>query len=354
MNDKKSRKRLFIIAIRQFSIVTYNVYRLLDKWNLDMNKILIGIIVVLLAGGGLYAYLQSNREFYKAPEEIQEDVHGGEEMMPVEGDGGIGDGGESLKDLLAAQGETQEVIGQSVEGRDIVAYHYGTGDREVLFVGGIHGGYSWNTALLAQQAIGYFSGNVEDSVPENVKVTIIPLVNPDGLRKVVDIDANESFKPSDIQASDAQKIAARFNENKVDLNRNFDCNWKETGVWKSQKVSGGSSPFSEPESRSIKSYIEKSNPEAVVVWYSSAGGVYASQCDGNTLAETSVLTNVYADASGYPAHKEFDSYEVNGDMVNWLAKMNIPAISVLLTDKQNTEWTKNKKGIEAVLNHIAL
>ena len=317
-----------------------------------MNKILIGIIIVLLIGGGLYIYKQSGIPSYENMplEDVSTDTS---DVMPVEPDGGIGDGAQVLDELLAQQGETQEVIGKSVEGRDIVAYHYGNGDKEVLLVGGIHGGYSWNTALLAQQAMKHFSGAVDETIPEGVKVTIIPVLNPDGLDEVVDIDANDQIDSDDIDVSNQELVKARFNANGVDLNRNFDCNWKKEGVWKSQKVSGGKAPFSEPESQAVKAYIEKSNPDAVVVWYSSAGGVYASQCDGKTPEGTFDLTNVYAEASGYPAHKEFDAYEVNGDMVNWLAKKGTPAISVLLTDKTNTEWTKNKKGIDAVLNFVA-
>lgn len=317
-----------------------------------MNKILIGIIVLLIIGGGVFIFMQDNSTSYDGLPPVDEGAQSGEEMIPVEPDGGIGDGAESLEDLLEAQGETQEVIGKSVEGRDIVAYHFGTGEKEVLFVGGVHGGYSWNTALVAQQARAYFTGNVDETVPEDVKVTIIPLLNPDGLAKVVDIDTNESFTGSDITATEQEKVAARFNAHKVDLNRNFDCQWQEEGVWKSQKVSGGSQAFSEPESQALKAYVERNTPEAVVVWYSSAGGVYASQCGDTTLPETLELTNIYAKASGYTAHKEFDFYEVTGDMVNWLAKKNIPAISVLLTDKNSTEWTKNKKGIEAVLKYV--
>ena len=40
-------------------------------------------------------------------------------------------------------------------------------------------------------------------------------------------------------------------------------------------------------------------------------------------------------------------------MVNWLASLEIPAISVLLTTRENTEWNKNKAGVEAVLNYLA-
>ncbi len=322
---------------------------------MDMNKLLIGIAVALVLLTGAYFLFQGNESVYMAPdkESVKTEVENAEEQTPVETDNGIGDESQPLDEVLAEQGQTQEVIGKSVQGRDIVAYHYGNGTKEVVFIAGVHGGYSPNTAVLARQAMAYFASGVDETVPADVKVTIIPVVNPDGLQKVVDIDTNEDFRMSDVSGNDTQKVAARFNANDVDLNRNFDCRWKKEGVWQSRKVSGGTSAFSEPEAQAIKTYIEKSNPTAVVVWYASAGGVYASQCDAPTLTQTKELTNIYADASGYTANEKFDSYEVNGDMVNWLAKKGIPAISVLLSDKTNTEWTKNQKGIEAVLNYVA-
>jgi hypothetical protein len=65
------------------------------------------------------------------------------------------------------------------------------------------------------------------------------------------------------------------------------------------------------------------------------------------------LTDLFADASGYPGHTSFDFYEVTGDMVNWLASKKIPAISVLLTSHTSTDWSKNEKGIKALLNHYS-
>jgi beta-lactamase superfamily II metal-dependent hydrolase len=40
-------------------------------------------------------------------------------------------------------------------------------------------------------------------------------------------------------------------------------------------------------------------------------------------------------------------------MVNWLAKKNIPAISVLLTTHQDTEWNKNLAGIKAMFAYYS-
>ncbi len=245
----------------------------------------------------------------------------------------------------------ESVIGKSVENRDIVAYHFGIGTTtELLFVGGIHGGYEWNTSLVAYQMVDYLKAN-PSVIPANVKVTVIPVLNPDGLNKVVGSPGR--FAVSSVPKDANATVIGRFNANNVDLNRNFDCDWQASAVWQKKTVSGGSSAFSEPESLAIKNYVEKNNPTAVVVWYSSAGGVYASSCHNGVSLETSNLTNKYASASGYPAYENFNFYEITGDMVNWLAKKNIPAISVLLTNHTDTEWSKNQKGIEALLKYYA-
>ncbi|MFA5386444.1 MAG: M14 family metallopeptidase [Candidatus Paceibacterota bacterium] len=242
------------------------------------------------------------------------------------------------------------VIGTSTENRDITAYNYGTGNTELLFVGGIHGGYEWNTVLVAYNLMDYLEAN-PNVIPKNVKVTVIPVLNPDGLYKV--IGATGRFVQADVSTSKSILTAGRFNANDVDLNRNFDCDWQSKGVWQNTTVSGGSKVFSEKESQAIKSYIEINKPAAVVVWYSAAGGVFASNCHNGILAETRTLTNTYAIASGYKAYDSFDFYETTGDMVNWLAKKSIPAISVLLSNHEDTEWSKNLLGINALLKHYA-
>ena len=246
---------------------------------------------------------------------------------------------------------TKTVLGVSVEKHDITAYHYGTGAKELLFVGGIHGGYEWNTVLLAYELMDYLTAN-PTAIPANLKVTVIPVLNPDGLNKVVGTAGR--FAKADVSTSQDTVISGRFNANTVDLSRNFDCDWQPKGQWMTTTVSGGSKAFSEPESIAFKNYIEAHNPTVAVVWYSSAGGVFSSSCNKGVVAPaTKVLTDTYATASKYKAYTSYDFYKTTGDMVNWLAKKNIPAISVLLTTHQDTEWDKNLAGIKALLKYYA-
>jgi hypothetical protein len=262
-------------------------------------------------------------------------------------------GGEAMEEEAQVMNEDvtpvddrKTMLGKSAGGRDIIAYHYGSGsDHEVIVVGGIHGGYSPNTALVAYEFMDYFEAN-SAVIPAGVKVTVVPALNPDGLFAL-------TGKEGRIEASDVTKNSTegRFNGNGVDLNRNFDCDWQQKGTWQSKEVDGGTAAFSEPESAAIRNYVDTHDPDSVVVFYSAVGGVFSSNCHNGVLGETKTLTNLYADASGYLAHEEFNFYEITGDMTNWLAKRGTPAISVLLTDHLTSEWEKNRKGLEAVLKH---
>lgn len=308
-----------------------------------IKNILLAILSLVIVGGGAYYFFSTQGSDEPeiptpptvTPDEVEEEPTSTFSVLP-----------KSEKPEL----KPMSILGTSVDGTEIRAYHYGSGDNEIVFIGGIHGGYSWNTALLGYELVDYFKQN-PSAVPFGTRVTIIPALNPDGLMAVTGTDG--AFSVDDINATDAERAAARFNANNVDLNRNFDCEWNEEGVWQSKKVSGGDEPFSEPESAAIKAYVEDNKPTAIVTYYSAAGGVYSSNCNGGVLPETKTLTNLYAQASGYGAHEEFDFYEITGDMVNWFAKTKIPAISVLLTDHKNTEWNKNLAGVKAVLEHYA-
>ncbi|MEX0931840.1 MAG: M14 family metallopeptidase [Candidatus Paceibacterota bacterium] len=310
-----------------------------------MKKIITIIIIGAIIIGGIY-FLTKGSSVTIEGTTPQEGVVNGEDNTTTTP--GTDEGATTTPDVVVD--DTKTVIGASALGNDITAYHYGNGDRDILFVGGIHGGYSWNTSLVAYNLMDYLEAN-PNSIPNNVRVTVIPVMNPDGLEKVV--GTTGSFTVGDVSSSESVKVSGRFNGNTVDLNRNFDCDWQSSATWQSRTVSGGSSAFSEPESLAIKTYIESNTPDAVVVYYSAAGGVFSSSCHNGVSSETRALTQVYAKASGYPAYEEFDFYEITGDMVNWLAKENIPAISVLLTNHTDVEWSKNRAGIEALFTHLS-
>jgi len=265
-------------------------------------------------------------------------------------------------DLISAEPQRQ-IIGKSVQGREIESFTFGatgggtavvdagvaptTEVKHLAFVGGIHGGYEWNSVLLAYEFMDYLKKNPQ-IVPENVKVTIIPSANPDGVYKIIGKEGR--FSLADV-LSGTDQSPGRFNANGVDLNRNFDCKWKPEGVWRSKSVGTGSTSFSEPEARAIQNFVLENKPSAVVFWHSQANNVYASECNDGVLPETLDIMNAYSFASGYGAVKAFDQYEVNGDAEGWLASIGIPAITVELKTHESIEWDKNLAGVKAVLGY---
>lgn len=239
------------------------------------------------------------------------------------------------------------VIGKSVEGRAITAHHYGTGDKELLFIGGIHGGYEWNSVLLAYQFVDYLETNSE-VIPENIRVTIIPSANPDGVFKIIGKEGR--FAITDVPVGTNTK-PGRFNANQVDLNRNFDCEWQPESTWQGNKVSAGSKPFSEPEAVAIRDLVLKTRPTAVVSWHSQANAIYAAECGAGISPETRAIMQIYAKASGYQANDSFSAYPVTGDAEGWFASIGIPALTVELKTHETIEWEQNLKGIKALFEY---
>lgn len=298
-----------------------------------MAKLFLTLLILIGICGGAYWYIAQNGDGLAAQNTEQDDS----QVVATTTE-------QSMQDSAEA------VIGQSSKNNDILAYHFGEGDKEVLFVGGMHGGYEWNTVLLAYELIDALKAD-PSLVPSGVKVTVIPVLNPDGLAAVV--GTTSRFAAADVPSAASAQVAGRLNANSVDLNRNFDCDWKSQGTWQNKTVSGGSAAFSEPESQALKSYVESHALSAAVFWFSAAGGVYSSSCGESVSSATQALTQAFASASGYPAHQDFTSYAVTGDATNWLAKIGVPTISVLLTNHTDTEWQKNLAGIKAVLKQAA-
>ena len=259
----------------------------------------------------------------------------------------IRDEAENVAPIIVSPEKTRlEVIGKSVEGRAIEAYHFGTGEKKILFVGGIHGGYEWNSVALAYKFIDYFTANLE-KIPAGLEFVIIPSLNPDGVFAVVRKEGRFTIADATMSTSTA---VGRFNAHNVDLNRNFDCKWKPESMWKGNRVSAGASVFSEPEAVALRDFVAKFKPSVAVFWHSQANAVYASACMNGILPETLKVMDTYSVASGYGAVKTFDAYEVTGAAEDWLASIGVPAITVEMKTHEDVEWEKNLAGVNALFS----
>lgn len=245
-------------------------------------------------------------------------------------------------------GPTVRHVGDSAGGRPINDYRLGRGATHIVLVGGIHGGYEWNSILLAQEFLAYFVAR-EKELPASVLLHVIPVANPDGLAAVTGEEtADLQLRPTDIITN---SLSGRLNANGVDINRNWDCLWTEQAYWRDQRISAGAHPFSEPEAASLSSYILKLQPALVIFLHSVAGAVYTGGCPDPDPA-SSALAAVYGLAAQYPVYPAFTYYSVTGDAGDWLTTQGIPSFTVELSTREATDWEQNLAGLQAILHYF--
>jgi LysM repeat protein len=239
------------------------------------------------------------------------------------------------------------IIGRSSVCRiPILSYQLGEGKTPLILVGGIHGGYEWNTILLGYRILDHLQQNPE-LIPSSLVIYLIPNANPDGLFAVT--RRTGRFTEADVEEN---AVLGRFNGNYVDLNRNWDCRWSPIAVWRDTSISGGSAAFSESENRMLRDFILGKAPAATLFLHSAATGVFISGCD-QIDATSKTLGEVYSHASGYPLYDNFHYYDVTGDAGDWLASQGIPSFAVELSTHESLDWDMNLAGLRALMNYIA-
>jgi hypothetical protein len=218
------------------------------------------------------------------------------------------------------------VVGYSVEGREISARQFGTGNRVVLLVGGMHGGWEANTVALVNELITHFENNPGDVLP-GIRLILIPVINPDGLVR-------------------GRTPEGRFNTNGVDLNRNWGCDWSPDAFWRDNRVNAGPSSLSEPETQWFAAFVQQTKPVVALFYHSAAGGVYEGACNGDH--GSAAMSAVLGEATGYSYGEAFSAYPVSGTAANWADGLGIAAADVELATWTESEFEVNLRGVMAV------
>ena len=229
-------------------------------------------------------------------------------------------------------GPEELTLGFSANGRPIEAVRFGAGPQVILLIGGFHAGFAPSTVALAEQAIAHYRQNLAE-IPANTTLLIVRNANPDS-------------------PNDPGGVSGRLNGNRVDPNRNWDCNWRANAVWSRNPVSGGPEPFSEPEVQALLNVINERNVTAVIFWEARATGGLASPggCGDSSLVSVP-LAAVYGNAAGYRVgdFEAIANYALTGDGTNWLDSQGIPAVAILLPSYTQFTWPVHLAGIRAVI-----
>ncbi len=224
------------------------------------------------------------------------------------------------------------VIGYSVSGRPLEVYTFGSGEKEVMIVAGIHGGYEWNTIALADELIQYVYDN-PDVIPSDVTLYILHSLNPDGAARDRGYDG-------------------RVNDHGVDLNRNFPTNWAadwdRDGCWNYGPTTGGTGPGSEPETRSLMAFLGSHNIKALISYHSAALGVFpgGEPWEKDSMKFAKALANV----TDYPYPPLDTGCKFTGTLADYAVSLGATAVDMELSTHTKTDFDRNVKALKILLN----
>jgi len=225
-----------------------------------------------------------------------------------------------------------QIIGYSVAGRPLEVYQFGNGPIEKMIVAGIHGGYEYNTIILAGELIQYLESH-QEIIPPDHTLYILRAFNPDGFER-------------------SRGFGGRANENNVDLNRNFPSNWKiewpRSGCWDYIPITGGVSAASEPETQALMAFVEAHDLQAFISYHSAALGIFpgGQPPDAGSLS----LAESLAGVSAYPYPPIDAGCVYTGQLVDWISDQGIAGVDIELTNHQDSDFEINLGILSIILD----
>ena len=243
---------------------------------------------------------------------------------------------ETSTPFVLTNGPIPGAVGLSVAGRPIELYTFGNGDRQYLIVAGIHGGYERNTVALANELITHINEHPE-VIPSDARLYIIRSMNPDG----------EARDPG---------FDGRVNNNGVDLNRNFPTenwvpDWDRDGCWIYRPTTGGAYGGSEPETRSVMSFISAHKIAALISYHSAALGVFPGGVPWEEPSKRLASTLAFVTKYPYPPIDTGCVY--TGTLADWAVENGVDAaVDMELTNHKDTDFDKNLRALKALLSFI--
>lgn len=234
--------------------------------------------------------------------------------------------------FVLENGPRPTIVGYSVSGRPLEVYTFGQGEKQVMVVAGIHGGYEWNTIALADELIIYINDH-PGIIPSDTKLFILRNINPDG-------DAR------------AHTIDGRVNNHGVDLNRNFPENWQaewdRDGCWDYTTTTGGSAPGSEPETRAVINFLSTHKVVALISYHSAALGIFPG---GEPWEKGSVeFAKALAKVTKYPFPPIDTGCVYTGTLADYAVSLGADAVDMELRNHRDTDFSQNLRALKVLLN----
>ncbi|MBK3495249.1 hypothetical protein JFL43_10370 [Viridibacillus sp. YIM B01967] len=257
-----------------------------------------------------------------------------------------------------------EKIGESVEGRAIYALKVGNGKKEILVDAAIHAREHMTTNVVMEMIDNYsysynkntsFAGYNVRKTLDTTSIWFVPMINPDGVTLVqngINSMANKNLIKKINKSSNYKRWKA--NAHGVDLNRNFDGEWKYVAFTpKTYKGYKGPRVFSEPEAQALRDFVKRHKFKSDISYHSSGQILYWFNFQkGANYRRDLALTRQISRVTGYPVIPPVFS-KGSGSSADWfIMSEKKPGITVEIAPYAgegpvsqrywNSVWKKNK------------
>ncbi|WP_110927414.1 M14 family metallopeptidase [Bacillus massiliglaciei] len=214
-------------------------------------------------------------------------------------------------------------IGQSVLGKDIMEVRFGRGQQSVHYNGSFHAN-EWITSAVLMKWLNELlkAMNNEEALAgikclplyKKVLVSIVPMVNPDGVDLVLHgMEAAEGKTDVlDMNGGETNFFNWKANINGVDLNNQYPANWEIEKERKRPKQPAprdypGDYPLSEPEAMALQTLAQSRNFDRVLALHTQGREFYWGY-GGFEPKEAFILAKEFEEKSGYKAVRNIDSH----------------------------------------------
>jgi len=214
-------------------------------------------------------------------------------------------------------------IGTSVMGKPIPEVRIGNGSKRVHANGAFHAN-EWITTPIIMRFLNDYLLALTNGTPlrglmmepyyRNAMLSLVPMVNPDGVDLVINGPPGEEPYRSQVIAingGQADFSGWKANIRGVDLNDQFPANWDIEAARREQEPSPrdypGPRPLSEPEAQAMAELVRSSDFARVLAFHTQGEEIYWGY-EHLEPPESETIVNEFARVSGYTPVRYVDSH----------------------------------------------
>ncbi len=232
-----------------------------------------------------------------------------------------------------------ETIGKSYDNRSIFEIKIGNvNSNNKVFVQATVHAREYNNSMLVMKQVealcenyysGTYRGRYYSELLQNCCLYIVPMANPDGVS--ISIHGAGSIRNKTLRTK-LVKMCKKYGKGKrsyytqwkanargVDLNRNWDCNWKKKLKPNYTCSEGYKGPrvFSERETKILKREVERLKPKTVVSYHSTGSIIYWDFIQSGSFQRK--CSDLFKTAKSLTGYRSAGNPSSHGFKTSWLS-----------------------------------